>query len=324
MTSPRPLSKQAELDRRAHELAKHRYTARLTIKEKTGKDAGVYARMVEIMEVQSMRRAIKPLPTPNAGRIYRLLQERVHNSVDSAVRYCYRTPSGRWAGGNAEIHVSESPTPSARGESRKAWSSNGKWSGHNVTFSVAIQYGWRKLPANIRIAGNLLTTQTREIEDGLYEASWIEQGKGFNLKSVSGFIAVRGDVVMHGKTLKAIAKQVNLKEQAQEAERLAPLVKDTPACVLCATFPSLEIRFSDSITGGNCIPGTESWIEKNFPRRKSGKLQELTDFCSDKYVSVAVRACVIRHLADSKRQAAMTEALKRANETTTSITVARA
>jgi hypothetical protein len=134
-------------------------------------------------------------------RLQEKLQEKRYQAVAQILMKRYRVSSSRWAGGKNEIKVLVGETPAARGYSTKAWSANEKWSGTNGHLSVTIQVTWLTEIASVpglADAEGLLTTHAHQVAPDLWQAHWINQGRGFELKVASGYILLVDGIYYHG------------------------------------------------------------------------------------------------------------------------------
>ena len=213
----------------------------------------------------------------------------------------YRLPSGTWAGGDVELNLIISPQPHAYSRSRKAWSRNGKWSGNNVYFDINIQASWRKYVyavPGLAIAGGMLTTHARQVEPNLWQASWIRQARGFDLRAESGYIYRVGEQFFHGKSAsaaKAVATR-RLKAEwlfersAQTYEKIKLLSFDQ----MISAYGDVVVERRDSLRAGNCTPGTDNWIERHFPDRSRATVAEILNADRDERVLRAAKIAVAR------------------------------
>jgi len=144
-------------------------------------------------------------------------------AVKNALARCnFRISGSRWAGGNHDITVAVGGC-SCAGGSHKAWSSNGKWSGNNSFFRISVPVDWRETveSAGIAVVHGNLTLRAEFVEQvetiKVYKATWVEQGRGFDLNDVSGHIADCSGVFAKG-TSADVAVQRILNEAKRRLE----------------------------------------------------------------------------------------------------------
>jgi hypothetical protein len=191
----------------------------------------------------------------------------------------YRMAKGRWAGGENYINVIRDQKPYASGYSVREWSSNGKWSGLDGYFTIHVATDWRKsvqAVPGLAIAGGMLTTHAVLVQDNLWQASWIKQSVGFQIKIESGFIArlPEGDW-LHGKTLDAITRQLQAKLKAKTRELNHRQITKLSTQDLCRRYGDMVVTVQDSLNAGNCQTGTEHWCNMHMDGRTSARVSEI-------------------------------------------------
>jgi hypothetical protein len=205
---------------------------------------------------------------------------------------CYRQSRSRWAGGGRFVQMYVREIPDCCGRSRRAWSYNGKWSGTDSFLDFCVTARAVQIFPSL-IVGGLVTLDATPVEGHprAYGAVWAEQGKGFNIKPVQGFI-IKG---YHAKTnnFKAALKKV------AEARRAA-LQTIMRRRADRANHSSIWVSYEDSIRGGNCPSGT-----KAFAHTVARAIGAAGDFAvradvllrirNDGYTRRAVRAAEMRY-----------------------------
>lgn len=192
-------------------------------------------------------------------------------AVKAAKKGLYRTSKSGWAGGGhaTTVHVGEKRWTShdrsgravgASGESEKAWSSNGKWSGSNSSHEIQVPRDWLTVvqARGIAVCDGLLTLDAEPIlghGPELFRAAWIEQGKGFDLNCVRGYIARIDGAAYHAKTARAALDGVQRKAGLKPKRRQGVIDLDK----LARRHGDLPVYFADSRDAGNCDSGTRSW-----------------------------------------------------------------
>lgn len=205
------------------------------------------------------------------------LRARIHNEISTIVvplvKANYRKSASRWAGGNTSVTIKFGSEPSACGASVRRWSDNGKWSGNDAELEITLDYCWRQRvqAEGLAVAGGMLTTHAVKIAEDCWRASWVEQGRGFDLKEVSGIIVRVGGEFVHGRSELSARKLAARRLAEIEAERLEKANKLQRAHDRIADLlqnGDVIVHFHDSRDSGNCESGTRNWIALNFPNRK--------------------------------------------------------
>lgn len=202
----------------------------------------------------------------------RLLARTRHQVVAYYSTCGYRVSESRWAGGehSTDVVVVQTPTAGgARGDSSRAWSSNGKWSGTNSSHQITVDWSWLRTVCTRGIAtvDGMLTLSARTC-DGLrddetaYTARWVQQGRGVSLQTRDGVIYRAGEEWMHAQTLQGARRVAAGRIAAVQAERgrAAKAVADVEAEI--ASLRGLTIHRSDIPAGVACASGVADWIAK--------------------------------------------------------------
>lgn len=218
-------------------------------------------------------------------------------TVDALLDRHYRCATSSWAGGETTNQITLSEETGAIADTRKVWSRNGKWSGQNLTRRVKVSPQWQAEVHDRGLAAvdGLLTTHASSVEspDGIevFRATWIRQGRGLEVKTQSGAIArhtASGTTYhsAHSDPKKAVAglkrklTAQGVPEEVRDARRQAAAVKRAAdrASQLSrlidrirqwdfAEIQHVTVDRRDSLSAGNCEPGTDEFIEKFFPDR---------------------------------------------------------
>jgi hypothetical protein len=245
---------------------------------------------------------------PLVGTMTRLrnrLQSEVYNAVSPLLDDLFKMATSSWAGGTTYDSVTISTTPRASGRTDRVWSSNKKWSGNDLHRHVAVMPAWRRQvqARGIAVLDGMLTTHAELVRDidgvEVYRASWVRQGRGYDLMAESGHIAYHraSGTTYHLKgsdpakaaaglkrKLKAQAIPAGVrdaarseraqKRQERQAAKLARLVERLARWDL-AGVEDVEVRRSDSLRAGNCVSGTAAFIDRYFPDRDSATIGEI-------------------------------------------------
>jgi len=206
----------------------------------------------------------------------------------------YRQSSSTWAGGEHRITVNIGDTPAAAGDSVRAWSANGTWSGTNSrAVLTATERCLPNLGIGLVVAG-LLTLDAERVGPREYKAVWVEQGRGFALKTVKGWI-IRGHHVTGGLLVAARKKAA-----AARNERLTALLSARVEKRLASggyDLSTVMVSRADSIAAGNCGAGTDSFIERfrdQLEGRPAVSGKELVNLRNDSYTQAALAAALLR------------------------------
>lgn len=244
-------------------------------------------------------RALRYLKAREVSVIDRLkcqLHKELYDTVKPLMRELFRSASSRWAGGNTVYTVTIAPEPFARGTSVKRWSSNGKWGGNDATLEVHFMPSWRRYVGSIpglATAGGMLTTHVERVTDNCWRASWVRQGRGFDLVVEHGYIAEWDGDFYHGKSEKlaiAIAKKRAI------ATKLSVGLKHLSSSQLVESYGDVAVSRTDSIAAGNCQSGTDNWIARYFPGSNASNVASILAVDSSKLVVSARKVAILRSL----------------------------
>jgi len=217
----------------------------------------------------------------------------------------YRQTESHWVGGERTIEIRYSEVPYAEGITEKVWHEKKVRSGTNSTLIVAFSPSWHTdvFTKGLSVVSGMVTTHATEIEHGVFRASWVEQGRGFSLHAVSGFIVVAGDDIVHGPTEEA-AKQSACRrnpayraEQTRRATERAKRIESKLGPIRAmlergdaGPFGEIVVTLIDSMRAGNCETGTTHWRNKHFPGRDSATIREVLTVEDQK--TLVIGACL--------------------------------
>lgn len=277
------------------------YTAQITVGGTLGKKAIELAQNGLLVDLTARQkrttRKLRGAKVVQAG-MERLIEKRdakLQKAVKAVLRANYKMAEGAWAGGNNSFAIAINDQPHASGSSSRAWSSNGKWTGLDAAFAVHVQRYWLSrvnTVAGLADAGGMLTTHAEAVASDAWAATWVKQGRGFELNTASGFIVRVGDQFFHGKTEAAARKVAAKKAQfARVSEKLRAVSLDQ----IVAEFGSLSVRVSDSTRAGNCKEGTEQWAAVHCDGCEELTVREIIalDSTNSRAIS-AIKAAILR------------------------------
>lgn len=188
----------------------------------------------------------------------------------------YRTSSSRWAGGKHTDTVTFG-APTCSGGSHRAWSKNGKWSGSDSYATFTVPENWLEAVYGRGLASvdGMVTLAAEPVQGAgpeLFRATWAEQGRGFAISPVSGYIArltVRvganpdhhhedggtNTYTYHAETARAALDGVARKARLKPARRKGVVDLNR----LVRRYGALPVTFADAIACGLCKTGIRSW-----------------------------------------------------------------
>lgn len=261
---------------------------------------------------QAARGIHDPLDAP--GRYARRFKQKMQDAISAIFCRHYRTPYSRWVDVDWELHLSFGP-PSASTSTHEVWHPKRPWRATGADFYVSVPYSWRRdvLEAGLAEAGGLLTLAATPVAPDAWQATWVVQGKGYDIRAESGYIVRAADgTFAHARTLhraRAIAEGRARKwSEAQRlaAERKRSRVKDLLDRLgqmsreeISASFGALPISIRDSQRAGNCPVGTRSWVARWAGGRTSGTIADAlaTGAPLDTYLLRALAVAITRHQA---------------------------
>ena len=170
------------------------------------------------------------------------------------------------------------------------WHKGHKNTGANLDVTVTVQPTWDRSVQvrGLSVVDGLLTTHAgRVVRQGdvdTYPCTWLRRGNGLAVRAESGWIArdrATGATyhLVGGTSAKAAAAlRRKAKIQAGTAERRARLARlvDQLARQDVSEYGAVEVTRADSLRAGNCVPGTDEFINTCFPNRKSATIAEIS------------------------------------------------
>jgi len=183
----------------------------------------------------------------------------------------YRRSQSSWAGGEHTVNVriaskticGYAQPVGASGDSSRAWSANGKWSGNNSVHTLTVKRTWVDLPEAARVVAGMLTLDLgAEIEPNIYLAAWVEQGRGFTLNTVHGYLVKTDDGWKHSDSMTGARRLLTVSTQAKPAVDL--LTMDAAAMLKRARLTGHEhVTIETAHEAGNCYAGIRDWCAKH-------------------------------------------------------------
>ena len=247
-----------------------------------------------------VRSACRRLTADIAERVIKRLQLRLASPLAQALanNWPYRRSASNWAGGDHFVEVNIGQVPDAKCWSNRAWSRNGKWSGTDSRASLSITPRCYETFGSNLVIGGLVTLDCEPVGVREYRATWAEQGMGFALKVVEGWI-IRGYHVQGGSLQAARRKEEKARRERLAARQVAKL--GTAGVALATVF----VTRADSVRAGNCPAGTASFINSHadvLGGKSSVRADELLKLADDQYTRAAVLRAITRMLAEGRLQ----------------------
>lgn len=211
----------------------------------------------------------KPVALPAGNLAWRLDTLR-RAAAYAAYRSAYRLPDSSHGALHAHLTTDPAQVGVRQEQSTTRDLYRGKFKGWtatitDTTITVPVDWRVRVQRAGLAVVDGMMTLDAGRLEGApegvdLFAAVWIEQGRGYSVSAVRGYIAMRGGTAYHGATTeKALA---GLRRKLAGAEWAAKLA----TCDLGAVVASLEdaldsavVRVSDARAIGACEYGIRSW-----------------------------------------------------------------
>ena len=135
--------------------------------------------------------------------------------------------------------------------------------GNIVSITIFLSPDWHKdvEQAGLALIDNLFTMSAEKLEDNLYKASWLEQGRGYDIKLISGYIAINGNMSYHS-TISAEDAKTKLERKIKRSAkpRLNRIQKLEQAVKV---MPDLVVSIDDVKAVGACDSGIRSFQAKH-------------------------------------------------------------
>jgi len=206
----------------------------------------------------------------------------------------YRISQSRWAGGNNNYLINFTDLESeisAIGASEKVWSSNGKWSGSDAKFSIIAHKN--VIENDLICTAGVVHIFAEKIGAREFRVIWLEQGRGFDLKKVEGFL-IKG-IHCKGKNLKDAQRKV----AKIRAEQLFKIKNNKELKSDSDKLKRVWVSIADSLKCGNCEVGTKAFIKAKelgkLGALRADYLLELSDQGFRQYAERAIRQAATRY-----------------------------
>jgi len=206
--------------------------------------------------------AAKRQPEQNLHSRLALFRTRAFRNALNAARYRFdTTPEIMLTNHVEEIGVSQS--------SYLDWhyySNATRYPKKVVKTELTIPATWRRCvqAQGIALLGGLLTLDATPVSDAngvrIFSASWMAQGRGYDLSVVRGFIAVGQGENYHASTPQKAASGLAKKlRQAARAAGVTDELSNTALARMVDAQPSLFVTLNDAKTVGACDHGIQNW-----------------------------------------------------------------
>lgn len=150
-------------------------------------------------------------------KTYRVWLELTKAKLEHMKPYRRAQSDAYYAGGIHFITLQLGEIPAAFGGSQRGWGRGGQWSGLASYNDFTVTRRCLQATRGELLVANLLTVDCELLGLREYRATWVEQGRGFSLKLVTGFI-IRGQHV-RAATL-AHARKKAQREREKQAQAL--------------------------------------------------------------------------------------------------------
>jgi len=215
----------------------------------------------------------------------------------------YRQTESQWVGGKRSITIRTSTESFAEGITEKVWHDKKVRSGTNSFLTVAFSPTWYTdvYKKGIAVVSGMVTTHASELAPGVWHASWVEQGRGFSLRAVTGYIVVVDGTAAHGATESAARQSLHRRSPAYRESHEARFrtLRERLERGDAGDYAEVAVTFADSLRAGNCETGTTHWSNKHFPGRETATICEILAIDDEKRLSIAACLQAIRR---SRRQ----------------------
>ncbi|MDR6154754.1 hypothetical protein QF021_002843 [Acidovorax delafieldii] len=210
----------------------------------------------------------KPVLLPRGKPLERLAEVR-KQAVTEALKECLRT--GASGGSRIEVQLTKTPSlvqyKSCSGENRDVY--GGAYKGWAATVDIhrlTVPEDWRVrvLKKGLDTAGGMLTLDAHPLERHgdieLFEAVWVQQGRGYSGTMHRGVIARFDGEVFHGENIEAAIKGVSRKVRARTpSQPKGPYHISIQQFVKRYSKYNHEVSIADAVDSGSCEYGILSW-----------------------------------------------------------------
>lgn len=205
-----------------------------------------------------------------------------------------RKSESSWAGGKHTVTVRLAHSPACGGGSKKAWSKNGKWSGTNSWVDLWVTHSALQYFPTLKTPDGMIVLDAKKLTPREYNITWVEQGRGFNLKTVTGYL-IKGHHIK-AKNLTQARKKVEI-----ERKKLLTILQKKRSLDQMKTKPlnTVWVQLEDSLAAGNCRPSSEAFAKHIYKLLgATGPVAVRADFLleqrNDIYTQRAVSAALCR------------------------------
>jgi ribosomal protein S21 len=255
---------------------------------------------------RALGRTPNAVPPPLADRLAAHKRARLIHSFDD----CGFRHSRAWGdAGRYEVRVGAPAASQATEEGWIDYRSRGYKRGivgESVRLTVPADWGTRVRLSGLAVLDGMLTLDAEQLPTSgnveVYRAVWARQGRGVSLVTERGYIArhVPSGTTYHStdsdpeKALRGLKRKVTAQgipaavREGRRGERAAQRAIRQAASLVrlverlarwdLAEIEHVEVTRSDSIRAGNCVPGTDAFIDRyGFDGRTSATIGEIAN-----------------------------------------------
>lgn len=247
------------------------------------------------------------LPT---GSMESRLATRVGAEVASILNSTYRLNDA----GTCSVRITRDPTEVGVAQTESLdwdyYSKRTKYTKKITTTVVTVPAAWwiRVRNAGLAEVGGLLTLDAQRAEGGpadvdLFAVTWIEQARGYELRTERGYIARGHGQTYHGFTPQSALRGLNRKVTGQQIDtEIAGLLAKHGIAGMVERNPSLSVSVSDARLSGSCEYGIRSWCARcGLPYDEgSAPLSQVFE-CYRMHPMPEARAAILHALKRQKR-----------------------
>lgn len=143
------------------------------------------------------------------------------------------------------------------------------WAANADIHRIRVPLNWRLRVQRkgLALLGGMLTLDARPLEApngiDLYAAVWASQGRGYDVKTQRGFIAVAGPESFHAETPEAAIAGLLRKCKTAEKNRatMADMASSVETFITNYSNYAIEVSLDDARKSGSCEYGIRSWCE---------------------------------------------------------------
>ena len=174
-----------------------------------------------------------------------------------------------WSGNNFDyVKIAETCEPYKHWTPSESYYKNGSWRSNHASLKIFIPWGYSLKSLNG--VDTIVPYRYAKQTSGIIRAFWTEKSRGVDRKIIKGLYC--HDTGIHAVSSQKLKRMIRKKLRVQKINNLSD-IELLELALKCKKVVNLHHA---SKRAGNCLAGTEGWLDSLNIRRKKGSVRAIT------------------------------------------------